>query len=127
MQQWPGRSTIPRRRQSEPISCLFSLESRNIRKCQLAAGNMHAAKLGAPVQLWEDLAGIEQAFLVKRAFEALLLVEVFFRKHHRHQITLLDADAVLAGQHAADLDTEPQDVGTEFLRLVELARLVGVI
>ena len=34
---------------------------------------------------------------------------------HAHQVALLDADAVLAGQHAADLDAEPQDVGAELL------------
>ena len=37
---------------------------------------MHAAELGAAVQLGEHLAGIEQALVVEGAFEALLLVEV---------------------------------------------------
>ena len=45
---------------------------------------------------------------------------------HRHQVPLLDADAVLAGQAAADLDAELQDVGAERLRLVEAAGIVGV-
>ena len=44
-----------------------------------------------------------------------------------HQVALLDADAVLAGQHAADLDAEPQDVGAERLGPLELAGLVGVV
>ena len=44
-----------------------------------------------------------------------------------HQVALLDADAVLAGQAAADLDAEPQDVGAERLGLLEVARLVGVV
>src|SRR3546814_10551746 len=34
---------------------------------------------------------------------------------------------MLAGQHAADLDAELQDVGAEVLRLLQLARLVGVV
>ena len=44
-----------------------------------------------------------------------------------HQVALLDADAVLAGQNAADLDAEPQDVVAERLRAFQFAGLVGVI
>ena len=44
-----------------------------------------------------------------------------------HQVALLDADAVLAGQHATDLDAQPQDVGAERLGALQLARLVGVV
>jgi hypothetical protein len=66
----------------------------------------------------EHLAGIEQTLVgVEGAFDALL-VEVDLAEHFRHQVALLDADAVLAGQHAADLDAQPQDVGAEFLGLV---------
>ena len=48
-------------------------------------------------------------------------------EHLRHQIALFDADAMLAGEHAADLDAEPQDIGAEGLRLVQLARPVGIV
>jgi hypothetical protein len=34
---------------------------------------------------------------------------------------------VLAGQHAADLDAELEDVGAERLGALQLARLVGVV
>src|SRR3546814_12926529 len=44
-----------------------------------------------------------------------------------HEVALLDADAVLAGHHAADLDAEPQDVGAEILRPLQFPRLVGVV
>jgi hypothetical protein len=44
-----------------------------------------------------------------------------------HQVALLDADAVLAGQHAADLDAQPQDIGAELLGLLQFARLVGIV
>src|SRR6478672_957670 len=100
---------------------------RNIGERQLAAGNVHAAQFGAAVQLWEHLVGVEQALLVEGAFDALLRVQVDFREHHRHQIALLDADAVLAGQDAADLDAKFQDVGAELLGALELALLVGVV
>ena len=89
--------------------------------------HVHAAELGAAVQRREHLAGIEQALVVEGAFEPLLLVEIDLGEHRRHQVALLDADAVLAGEHAADLDAEPQDVGAERLGALELARLVGVV
>ena len=92
-----------------------------------AGMHMHAAELGAAVQRRKHLAGIEQALGVEGAFEPLLLVEVDLGEHRRHQVALLDADAVLAGQHAADLDAEPQDVGAERLGALEFARLVGVV
>ena len=44
-----------------------------------------------------------------------------------HQVALLDADPVLAGQDAADLDAEPQDVGAKRLGALDLAGLVGVV
>ena len=53
--------------------------------------------------------------------------EVGLVEHRAHQVALFDADAVLAGQHAADLDAEPQDVGAERLGALDLARLVGVV
>jgi hypothetical protein len=81
--------------------------------------HMHAAELGATMQLREHLAGIEEALLVERAFEPLLVREVDLREHRRHQVALLDADAMLAGQNAADVDAEFQYLATEFLGLVE--------
>src|SRR5262245_43568090 len=68
----------------------------NIRERHPAGVHVHAAELGAAVQLREHLAGIEQAPVVERAFEALLLGEIDFREHRRHQVALLDPDPVLA-------------------------------
>ena len=48
-------------------------------------------------------------------------------EHFRHQVALFHADAMLAGEHTADLDAEAQDVGAETFRPVEFARLVGVV
>ena len=52
----------------------FILKPWDIRKSRLAAMDMHAAELGASVQGRKDFTGIEQAFRVERAFEALLLL-----------------------------------------------------
>src|SRR3546814_14450854 len=53
-------------------------------------------------------------------------LQVVLGEQNRHQVALLDADAVLAGQDAADLDAEAQDVGAEGFGLVQFARPVGV-
>src|SRR5262245_33233659 len=53
---------------------LQRLESRNIRKRQLAGMHMHAAEFGAAVQRREHLAGVEQALRIEGAFQPLLLV-----------------------------------------------------
>src|ERR1700754_2680287 len=79
---------------------------RNVRKRQPAAVDVHAAEFGAAVQSRKHLSRIEQARRVEGAFQPLLLVEIDLAEHLRHQIALLDADAMLAGQHPADLDAE---------------------
>ena len=75
----------------------------------------------------KTLPGIEQAAVVEGAFEPLLLGEIGLGEHRRHQVALLHADAMLAGEHAADLDAELEDIRAECLRSLELARLVGVV
>ena len=74
---------------------------------------MHAAELGTAVQGRKHFSRIKQALSVEGAFQALLLIEIDFRKHFTHQIALLDADAMLAGQDAAEFDAAAQDVGAE--------------
>src|SRR4029077_9056628 len=84
-----------------------TLEPRKIRKSESAAVNMHATKLGAAMQGREHFAGIEQAQGIKRAFQPLLLVKIDLAEHLAHQVALLDADAMFAGQDAAELDARP--------------------
>ena len=73
------------------------------------------------------LPGLSRPLASKAHLTPLLLVEVDLGEHRRHQVALLDADAVLAGEHAADLDAQLQDVGAERLGALQLARLVGVV
>src|SRR6185295_9376959 len=103
------------------------LKPRQIRKRELAAVHVHAAEFGAAVQRRKHFSGVEQPLRVEGAFQPLLLVEIDFGKHLRHQVALLDADAVLAGQHAAEFDAGAQDIGAERLRPLHLAGLVGVV
>src|SRR5262245_34199044 len=109
------------------VSVIETSEPRNVRERHLAGMHMHAAKLSAAVQCWKHLAGIEQALVVEGAFEPLLLGEISLAEHRRHQVTLFDAHAMLAGEHAADLDAQPQDVGAERFGTLELVALVGIV
>ena len=73
------------------------------------------------MEVRKNLAGIEQALLVEGALHALLLGKIDLGEHGGHEIALLDADAVLAGEHAAEAFVHagyPLDV--EALLIVEL-------
>src|SRR5882757_10748003 len=109
-----------------PLFQIMLLEPRQVGKRELAAMHMDAAEFGAAVQGRKHFSGIEQALRVKSAFQPLLLVEIDLRKHLAHQIALFDADAVLAGQNAAEFDAAAQNVGAKSLRTLHLAGLVGV-
>ena len=62
---------------------------------------------------WEHLVRVQQPAGIEGRLDAALLVQFVRGELHRHQVALLDADAVLAGQAAAHLDAEFQDVGAE--------------
>ena len=83
---------------------------------------MHVALLHAGMQRGKDFARIEQACVIERAFETLLLRQIRVREHRRHQIALLHADAVFAGQDAADFDAQFQDRRAECFCTRKLAR-----
>src|SRR5690349_10015471 len=111
---------------SSGLNSLTWSEPRNVGERHLAAMDVHAPELGAAMQHREHLAGVEQAFGIERAFQALLMRKVDLGEHLAHEVALLDADAVLAGQHTAHTDAQPQNVGSEGLGAVELLLLAGI-
>src|SRR5215510_5296569 len=98
----------------------------NVGERQLVVMHEHAAQFGAAPELGEHLAGIEQMVGIEGALHPHLLVEVDLGELFAHQVALLDADAVFAGQHAAHAHAEPQDVGAELLGASQFAGIVGV-
>src|SRR5687768_5057027 len=96
---------------AEALIC--ALKPRQVGKRCLPLVHMHAAELGASVQLRKYLAGVEQVLGVESALDPLLLGQVCLVEHFRHEIALLDAHAVFAGQDAADRYTELQDRGAK--------------
>src|SRR5690606_5544044 len=118
----PRQSPLPARSSRPDPS-----EPRYVGEGERTAPDMHAAEFGTAKELRKYLPGIEEVLRIKRALHTHLVVEVDVGEHLRHQVPLLDADPVLAGQHAADLHAQAQYVGAEALRPVELARYIGVV
>src|SRR4051812_21046974 len=81
---------------------------------------------GDPAIEGKNLRRVEQPARVEDAAHAHLLLQVRLGELAPHEVALLDADAVLAGEAAADLDAELQDVVARPLGLFHLARLVDV-
>jgi len=88
-------------------------EARQVGEPHLTLVDVHTAEFSATMQLRKHLTGIEQAARIEGTFEPLLLRQVGFVKHRVHQVALLDAYPMLAGQNAAYLDAEAKDVGAE--------------
>jgi hypothetical protein len=89
--------------------------------------DMNPAELGTAMQLWKDLARVEQAIRIESAFEALLVRQVALVEHCSHEVALFDADPVLTGQYSTNFDAELEDIGTKGLGTLDLAGIVGVI
>ena len=87
---------------------------------------LHAAEFGAVVQYRKHLAGIEQPLFVEGAFDAHLRVEIDFGEHRRHEVELLDADAMLSGDRAADFNAHAQYVGAKVFSPLKFAGLIGI-
>src|SRR5689334_21684459 len=102
---------------------LMRSEARQVCEWQAAALDVHVSLFDAGGQSGKNLSRIEQTICIKSAFETLLLSEIFFSKHRRHQFALLQADAMFAGQDAAHFDAESEDGGAEGFGTGELVVL----
>src|SRR5262249_61020481 len=71
----------------------------------------HGPDLDAGLLGGEDLPGIAESPRIEGGLEASHQVEVSHREDERHEVGLLQADAVLAGDRAADLGTDAHDLG----------------
>ena len=85
--------------------------------------DVHFAQFGAAVQRWVDLARVQKMSWIEGAFDALLMFHIVFGEHLTHEVAFFHPDPMFAGEHAAHLHTEPEDVGAEFLRRLQLSRL----
>ena len=73
----------------------------------------------APVER-KHLGGVKEPLRVEHGLDPHLHAKVGRRELHAHQVALLDADAVLSREAAADVDTQLQDLGPSFLGALRL-------
>src|SRR5690349_15157002 len=102
-------------------------ETGQLRMGELAVVDVHLPELRAARQRGDPLAGIEQRLRIERRLDAEKARELRLSKLHAHLRQLLDAHAVLAGDRAADLDAELEDLGAERFRSDALRFDVGVV
>src|SRR6185436_20391880 len=84
-------------------------------------------RLGLAAVEREDLGRVQEPLGVEHRLDAHLQGEVDRGELHPHQVALLDADAVLAGEAAADVDAQLEDLGACFLGPLGLTLVVGVV
>ena len=74
----------------------------------------------------EDLGRVQPPAGIEGRAHAHLLREIDLAELERHQIAFLDADAMLAGETAADFDTELEDFLAYLLGFLLLDRIVDL-
>ena len=84
-------------------------------------------QVAAPGRARQHLAGVGQPARVERRPQRGLRGEVDRREHQRHQVALLEADAVLAAEHAAGRDRDAHDLLAGGVHPLHDARLAAVV
>src|SRR5436190_8367642 len=74
----------------------------------------------------EDLGRVQQPLRIEHGLDSHLHDEIGLGELDVHQVALLDADAVLAGEAAAGGDAQLEDLMTRLLGPIGLRRIVGV-
>src|SRR5262245_6478467 len=91
------------------LGSAFNSESGKLRMRHFPVMHVHASHLGAAVQSGHALARIEQALRVEGFLDAMEARELLAAELVAHGVELLDTDAVLTGDRAADVDAQLQD------------------
>src|SRR5690606_36879149 len=102
------------------------LETRQFRKADVSAMDVHFPVLGAARQRGYDLLGIEQTIRIECSFERQKIVEFLARELNAHLIDFFHAHPMLAGDRTPDLHAELEDSGAEFLGALDLVGRVGI-
>src|SRR5512142_861687 len=98
----------PHRRPRSPVPP--SSKARQVGIGYAPALHVHVAVLNAGRKRRKHLPRVQETVWIERAFETLLLREIFLTEHHWHQVAFFHTDAMFAGQHTAHFDAEPQNV-----------------
>src|SRR5579859_4591116 len=92
----------------------------------MPAAHVLTAVLRAARQGRNGLAGIEESGRVEGLLDGEERGAFGRRELHTHGVELLDADAVLAGDRAAETHAQLEDLAAEVLGPLPLAGLVGI-
>src|SRR5690606_23810839 len=95
-------------------------EPRQIGKRQPSPAHVHASVLRAACERGDRLARVEDAGRVEGALDREEGLELLGRELRAHRFDLLDAHAVFAGDGAAELDAQLEDLGAEALGALPL-------
>src|SRR5438105_2787190 len=91
-----------------------------------AGGERRLADLETASAGGKDFSGIQAVFGIEKQFQRSDGVECFGREEFGHELVLFHPDAVLAGDGAAVLDAEREDLLARRARLFDLAGLARV-
>ncbi|MNF32012.1 hypothetical protein D3C84_127870 [compost metagenome] len=87
---------------------------------------MHGAEFGAAVQGRDVLAGVEQAAGVEGCLDCMEHSQLVAVELGAHLVDLLAAHAVLAGDTAADLHAQFENLAAQGFGTLQLTGLVGI-
>src|SRR3984957_16086987 len=113
-------------RSRKSASALSTSEARQVGEWKLAAMDMHAAVLRTTMQCRNRFARIEQAEFVERPLHGEERIAFGAGELDAHRIDFFDAHTVFAGDRAAELDAEFENVRTETVGAFPFARPIRV-
>src|SRR5439155_25639133 len=93
-----------------------ALHPHALRECSLRTLRRN---VGAGIATREDLSGVHGYLGIERLAPATLRVEVLRTEDPEHEMVLLEADPVLAGERAAGVDRDLEDLGSRPPHLVD--------
>lgn len=88
---------------------------------------MHGAKFGTAMQRRYGLAGVQQLVRIEGMLDVMELLQFGIVELYTHLVDFLHANTVLAGDGAANLDTQFQYLATEFFRALQFPGYIGIV
>src|ERR1700722_2948562 len=85
------------------------------------------ARFTAAFAEWENFPGIQRALRIERVVDAAHEIEIRIGEEKRHEFAFFHADAVFAGEAAADFDAVTNDLRGGFQRTLELFVVAKIV
>src|SRR5581483_3509558 len=105
---------------------VHELKAWQVRVRQDARVHMHFSVLGTTRESWNGLAGIEQSGRIESRLHGEECGALAVGELHAHGVYFFDPNAMLARDRATEPHAKLEDLGTEAIRAVPLARSIGI-